>query len=150
MAGVLADIQRTLTVGPSETLAPDRRSMTHLFRELQRREARKDPVRTGVIGAGFMGKGLVYQLSKMPGMHPALVCNRTVDKAVAAYVESGYRKQDIFISDDPERLANAVAEKRPCVSCVPEIAGHVSTLDVVIEATGAVELGAREALSCIK
>src|SRR2546423_477058 len=124
--------------------------MTHLFRELQRREARGNPVRTAVVGAGFMGKGLVYQLSKMPGMHPALVCNRTVDKAVAAYVESGYRKQDIFISDDPERLANAVAEKRPCVSCVPEIAGHVSTLDVVIEATGAVELGAREALSCIK
>jgi predicted homoserine dehydrogenase-like protein len=124
--------------------------MTHLFRELQRREARKEPVRTGVIGAGFMGKGLVYQLSKMPGMHPGLVCNRTVDKAIAAYVESGYRKQDIFISEDPERLANAVAGKRPCVSCVPEIAGHVATLDVVIEATGAVELGAREALSCIK
>ena len=124
--------------------------MTHLFRELQRREARKEPVRTGVIGAGFMGKGLVYQLSKMPGMHPALVCNRTVDKAVAAYVESGYRRQDILTSDDPSKLAAAVAEKRPCVSCVPEIAGHVATLDVVIEATGAVELGAREALSCIK
>jgi len=124
--------------------------MTHLFRELQRREARGEPVRTAVIGAGFMGKGLVYQLSKMPGMHPALVVNRTPDKAIAAYVESGYKRDQILVSDDLDKLAAAVAEKRPAVSTVAEIAGQVKTLDVVIEATGAVELGAREALSCFR
>ena len=107
-------------------------------------------MRTGVIGAGFMGKGLVYQLSKMPGMRPSLVVNRTPEKSIAAYVESGYRKQDIVVSDDPAKLAAAVAENRPAVSTEPEIAGKVATLDVVIEATGAVELGAREALSCIR
>src|SRR3954464_32532 len=124
--------------------------MTHLFRELRRREARGEPVRTAVIGAGFMGKGLVYQLSKMPGMHPALVVNRTPDKAIAAYVESGYKREHILVSDDVDKLAAAVAEKRPAVSTTPEIAGRVPTLDVVIEATGAVELGAREALSCFR
>jgi predicted homoserine dehydrogenase-like protein len=124
--------------------------MTHLFRELRRREARGEPIRTAVIGAGFMGRGLVYQLSKMPGMHPALVVNRTPDKAVAAYVESGYKREHILVSDDPAKLANAVHEKRPAVATAPEIAGHVLTLDVVIEATGAVELGAREALACFK
>jgi predicted homoserine dehydrogenase-like protein len=124
--------------------------MTHLFRELQRRESRGQPIRTAVIGAGFMGKGLVYQLSKMPGMRPSLIVNRTADKAVAAYVESGYKRETIFISDDPARLAVAIAENRPTVSTQPEIAGQIPTLDVVIEATGAVELGAREALSCIK
>jgi len=123
--------------------------MTHLFRELQRREAKGEPIRAAVIGAGFMGKGLVYQLSKMPGMHPALVVNRSPEKAIAAYVESGYKREHILISDDPAKLAAAVAEKRPAVSTAPEIAGSISTLDVVIEATGAVELGAREALACI-
>jgi predicted homoserine dehydrogenase-like protein len=124
--------------------------MTHLFRELRRREARGEPVRTAVIGAGFMGKGLVYQLSKMPGMHPALVVNRSPEKAIAAYVESGYKREHILVSDDPKALAAAAMEKRPAVSAESEIAGSVSTLDVAIEATGAVELGAREALSCIR
>jgi predicted homoserine dehydrogenase-like protein len=124
--------------------------MTHLFRELRRREARGEPVRTAVIGAGFMGKGLVYQLSKMPGMHPALVVNRSPEKAIAAYVESGYKREHILVSDDPKALAAAAMEKRPAVSAESEIAGEVSTLDVAIEATGAVELGAREALSCIR
>jgi predicted homoserine dehydrogenase-like protein len=107
-------------------------------------------VRTAVIGAGFMGKGLVYQLSKMPGMHPALVVNRSPEKAIAAYVESGYKREHILVSDDPKALATAAMEKRPAVSAESEIAGAVSTLDVAIEATGAVELGAREALSCIR
>jgi predicted homoserine dehydrogenase-like protein len=107
-------------------------------------------VRAGVIGAGFMGRGLVYQLSKMPGMHPALVVNRTAEKAIAAYVESGYKREHILVSDDPAKLAVAVGEKRPAVATAPEIAAHVATLDVVIEATGAVELGAREALACIR
>jgi predicted homoserine dehydrogenase-like protein len=124
--------------------------MTHLFRELRRREARGEPVRTAVIGAGFMGKGLVYQLSKMPGMHPALVVNRSPEKAIAAYVESGYKREHILVSDDPKALAAAAMEKRPAVSAESEIAGAVPTLDVAIEATGAVELGAREALSCIR
>lgn len=107
-------------------------------------------MRAAVIGAGFMGRGLVYQLSKMPGMHPALVVNRTPDKAVAAYVAAGYRREHVLVSDDPARLANAVHEKRPAVATAPEIAAHVATVDVVIEATGAVELGAREALACIR
>ena len=107
-------------------------------------------MRAAVIGAGFMGKGLVYQLSKMPGMHPALVVNRTPERAIAAYVESGYKRQHILVSDDPKALAAAVMEKRPAVSAESEIAGAVATLDVAIEATGAVELGAREALSCIR
>jgi predicted homoserine dehydrogenase-like protein len=97
-----------------------------------------------------MGKGLVYQLSKMPGMRPSLVVNRTPEKSITAYVESGYKRDHILVSDDPAKLAAAVAENRPAVSAEPEIAGKIATLDVVIEATGAVELGAREALSCIR
>ncbi|HSI34902.1 MAG: NAD(P)H-dependent oxidoreductase [Phycisphaerae bacterium] len=122
--------------------------MTHLFRELQRREARNQPVRTAVVGAGFMGKGIVYQLSKMPGMRPSLVVNRSTDKGVQAYVEAGYDRAKVVVSDDVDRLAAAIAEGRPAVSGAVGIAGKISTLDVVIEATGAVEGGAREALSC--
>jgi predicted homoserine dehydrogenase-like protein len=124
--------------------------MTHLFRELRRRQERGEPVRAGVIGAGFMGRGLVYQLSKMPGMHPALVVNRTPEKAVNAYVEAGFKREHVLVSDDVAKLTGAVGEKRPAVATTPEIAASVATLDVVIEATGAVELGAREALACIR
>ena len=124
--------------------------MTPLFRQLQRLQTKGEPIRVGVIGAGFMGRGIVYQLAKMPGMHPALIVNRTAERAIDAYVVAGFNPKHVLVSDDPKALSAAVAEKRPCVSTVPEIAGEVTALDVVIEATGAVELGAREALSCIR
>jgi predicted homoserine dehydrogenase-like protein len=124
--------------------------MTPLFRQLQRLQAKGELIRTGVIGAGFMGRGIIYQLAKMPGMYPSLVVNRTVENAIRAYELAGFNPKHVLVSDDPRALSTAVAEKRPCVSGAPEIAGAVASLDVVIEATGAVELGAREALSCIR
>jgi predicted homoserine dehydrogenase-like protein len=123
--------------------------MTPLFRQLQRLQSKGEHIRVGVIGAGFMGRGIVYQLAKMPGLTPSLVVNRTIDKAIDAYVQAGFNAKHVLVSDDPKALSNAVAERRPCVSAEPEIAGAVAALDVVIEATGSVELGAREALSCI-
>jgi predicted homoserine dehydrogenase-like protein len=124
--------------------------MTPLFRQLQRRQDKGEPIRVGTIGAGFMGRGIVYQLSKMPGMMPSLIVNRTIANALQAYEYAGFNPKHVLVSDDPKALSAAVAERRPCVSAEPEIAGAVTALDVVIEATGAVELGAREALSCIR
>ena len=124
--------------------------MTPLFRQLQRLQDKGEPIRVGVIGAGFMGRGIVYQLAKMPGLHPSLIVNRTADRAIEAYELAGFNKKHVLVSEDPVALSTAVEEKRPCVATSPEIAGEVAALDVVIEATGAVELGAREALSCIR
>ena len=125
--------------------------MTPLFRQLQRRQNSGELIRAGVIGAGFMGRGIVYQLAKMPGMQqPSLVVNRSAQRAIDAYEAAGFNPKHVLVSEDPKALSNAVMEKRPCVATSPEIAGAVAALDVVIEATGVVELGAREALSCIK
>ena len=53
---------------------------------LAARAAAHNPVRFGVYGAGFMGRGLANQvLNYMPGLHLAVICNRTVAAALAAY-----------------------------------------------------------------
>src|SRR5579871_1919285 len=108
--------------------------MTHLFRQLQRRQAKGEPVRAAVIGAGFMGRGIVYQLAQMDGMYPSLVVNRTAERAVEAYALAGFKAKDVLISDDPRALGQAVAEGRPAASSAAEIAGAVPNVDVVIEA----------------
>jgi predicted homoserine dehydrogenase-like protein len=83
-------------------------------------------------------------------MYPSLIVNRTVKSAIDAYELAGFNPRHILVSDDAKALSDAVLEKRPCVSAEAEISGAVGALQVVIEATGAVELGAREALSCIR
>lgn len=119
--------------------------MTHLFRHLQRLESRGKPIRVGVIGVGFMGKGLVYQLSRMPGMTPALLVTRTLEHAISAYNACGIAS-DIVVSDSPKALSDAVQFAKPAVTTSIEAAAAIPQIDVFIEATGHVEFGARAAL----
>ena len=124
--------------------------MTPMFRQLQRLAAANSPIRAGVIGAGFMGRGIVYQLSRTLGMRPAFISNRTIEHAILAFELAGFNPKHVLVSDDPRALSTAVLEGRPCASSTSEIAGAIAALDVVIEATGVVELGAREALACFR
>src|SRR5882724_5638782 len=123
--------------------------MTHLFRQLQRLESRDQSIRTAVIGAGFMGRGLIYQLCHTPGMFPALLVVRDVNKGVDAYRTCGFNPQDIIVSDNPRVLADAVQRKKPAITPDIDVATSVIPIDVFIEATGHVEYGARCALSAI-
>lgn len=123
--------------------------MTHLFRQLQRRQERGQAIRVGVIGAGFMGRGLVYQLSRMAGLFPAIVVNRTIDKALAAYRAAGFNAADVVVSENPKVLAEAVFRRRPAATTCIEAAASIPAVDVMIEATGHVGLGANAALQCI-
>ena len=49
---------------------------------LQKRHEDKNPIRVGMIGAGFMGRGIAIQIVKLVhGMELVLISNRTHAKA---------------------------------------------------------------------
>src|SRR4051812_13150304 len=123
--------------------------MTHLFRQLQRLESRNQSIRTAVIGAGFMGRGLIYQLCHTPGVFPSLLVVRDANRGVDAYRTCGFNPQDIIVSDNRRVLEDAVQKRRPAITTDIDIATSVIPLDVFIEATGHVEYGARCAYSAI-
>ncbi|MBE9190990.1 Gfo/Idh/MocA family oxidoreductase, partial [Gloeocapsopsis crepidinum LEGE 06123] len=54
-----------------------------------RAEAGK-PIRVGMIGSGFMGRGIANQIiNSVPGMELVAIANRNVAKAQRAYNEAG-------------------------------------------------------------
>src|SRR6266850_106771 len=109
--------------------------MTHLFRQLQRLESRNQSIRTAVIGAGFMGRGLIYQLCHTPGMFPSLLVVRDVNKGVDAYRTCGFNPQDIIVSDNRRVLEDAVQKRRPAITPSIDVATSVIPIDVFIDAT---------------
>ena len=82
-------------------------------------------------------------------MRPALVVNRTLDRAVEAYRLSGQRPEDVVRSDDPGVLAQAIADRRPAVSPTADVIPALGQLDVVCEVTGAMDHGARVILAAM-
>lgn len=116
---------------------------------LAKRQEENRPVRVGMIGAGFMGRGIALQISQyVPGMELVAIANRTVNNARRAYEEAGI--SDISTISTKEELEanirNAVVSITDNAMLICEAEG----IDAVIEVTGAVEFGAKVALTAIR
>jgi predicted homoserine dehydrogenase-like protein len=103
-----------------------------------------------VVGAGYVGSGVVHRLERTPGMRAAVVANRTVDRAVRAYEAAGHARERVVASDDPGALADAVARGAPAVTADASVLGELDGVDVVLEATGALDHGAATMRRCLR
>src|SRR5205807_1917869 len=111
---------------------------------LRAREATGHPIKVGMIGAGFMGRGLLNQIvNTVPGERMVAVYNRHVDKAVAAFRYAGV--EPVVIHSE-QQLAEAVEHDRPAVTDNWTLLTRSPDIDVLVDVTGAVEFGARMVL----
>ena len=57
---------------------------------LKKREQKGNPIRVGMIGAGYMGRGIALQIQKyVEGMKLVAISNRTLADAERAYQQAG-------------------------------------------------------------
>lgn len=107
---------------------------------LKAREDAGNPIRVGMIGAGFMGRGLLNQMANsVPGERMVVVYNRHLEKAVEAYRYAGL--EPVKVNTLPA-LEDAIAHERPAVTDDWTLVTRASQVDALIDVTGAVEFGA--------
>lgn len=121
-----------------------------IFERLRHRELEGASIPVAVVGMGFVGRGLALQLDLTPGMRPALLVNRTLERAMEAWGALGHAGPEVVVSDDPDVLAAAVADGRPAATSEADLAAEVAGIEVVVEVTGAVEHGAGVAELALK
>jgi predicted homoserine dehydrogenase-like protein len=118
-------------------------------RALHQRAAEGNPVRVGMIGAGFMGRGIALQiLGSVPGLHLVGIANRTLDRAREAYEEAG--ADDVEVVASAAELEAAIAAGRYAITDDPRVVTEAGPVEAVIEVTGTVEEAAHAALSAIE
>lgn len=116
---------------------------------LAKRQDENRPVRVGMVGAGFMGRGIALQISQfVPGMVLVAIANRTVDNARRAYVEAGI--SDIKTVSTKEELEANIRNSVASITDDAMLICQAEGIDAVIEVTGAVEFGAKVALTAIR
>ena len=115
--------------------------MSAVSRALEARAASGRPVRVGLVGAGYAGRGFAARIiRRTPGMELVVVSNRTISEAERAYRSAG--------ADAPVRvdtaagLRSAADAHRPAITDDPSLVTSSDAVDVVVEATGEVEFGA--------
>jgi len=115
---------------------------------IQKRLAAGDPIRVGLVGAGYMGRGIALQiLTAMPGLRLVGISNRNVGQAERAYREAGV---DRFRSvSSPAELEQAMQAGAYAVTDDPSVLCRAGGVEAIVETTGEVEFGARVALDAV-
>ena len=121
-----------------------------IFLDLQQRQRAAQPIRVAVIGTGFFGAGLIRRLAAMPGLTPAVAANRTLARAEAALLSAGIAPAAICRTDDPEAAQAALDRGQHVATADLALAAHLDGIDVVMETTGDVLVGATLAVEAFR
>ncbi|MFT0803676.1 SAF domain-containing protein [Bacillus swezeyi] len=106
-----------------------------IYQQLLARDKEQQPIRVGVIGAGQMGFGLISQISRIPGMVLAGICDVNVKNAERArdfYQSQEKRSAQVIVSDDYQKIIQS------------------DNVEVVVDATGVPEVGANISLEALR
>jgi predicted homoserine dehydrogenase-like protein len=116
---------------------------------LRRREAEGRPIRVGMVGAGFMGRGVALQIaSAVPGMRLAAIAARRPEQAVAAFAQS-MEAAAVAHAQTAGQISAAIAAGRPVVTEDPAALAMAEGLDAILEVTGSMDYALAGVLAAI-
>jgi predicted homoserine dehydrogenase-like protein len=120
-----------------------------LHERLLERAERREPVTVGVVGAGQMGTGLIVQLAGLAWCDIVGVADVRPERCLAALESAGVRADQVTVTDDPVAAKRAREAGRCLVTKDAELLANLEAEEVVVDATGVPEVGARVAHAAI-
>lgn len=116
---------------------------------LEKREAEGKPIRVGMIGAGFMAKGICTQIiNYTKGMRLVAISNRNPQKAQEIYTLAG--AEDVSTAHTQSELDAQIEQNKYVVTDDPELLAKSPHIDVILEVTGTLEYSVPVILEAIK
>lgn len=123
--------------------------MYEIDMKLAELEKKGMPIHVSLIGCGQMGKDIVAQISKMNGMICDIVVDLKTEIVIDGFIQAGYSTSDIAVTDDLSEAEAALSRGKKVATTNYKLAISLPTTQVVIDATGSPEMGARITMECI-
>lgn len=105
-----------------------------LYDKLLNRQHENNPIKVGVVGAGQMGKGMIAQISTIPGMIVTGISDLNLDaadEAAKAFNDSSEEKVNIHTTTDFKEII------------------HNENVEIIVESTGVTEVGAQVSIETL-
>lgn len=113
------------------------------------REQSGNPVRVAIVGAGYSGRNIAYQIIKsFPAMRVVAISNRTVSAARQAYSWAGVK--EVRTVESRQALEQAIRDGHAAVTNDASVVCEAAGIDAIVEATGTIEFGAGVVLQAVK
>lgn len=123
--------------------------MIGLNEDLKERAKLNMPVRIGIIGCGQMGTDVVAEVSKMVGIQVVATSDIYLERAIDAYQIGGINGEIVSVHSQSDADEAARQGKRIATNDY-QVITDMKMVDVVVEATGVPEVGAKAALRAIR
>jgi predicted homoserine dehydrogenase-like protein len=115
---------------------------------LKARAEANNPLRVGLVGAGFMVQGLTNMIvNATPGMRVVAISNRRIERALGVFRYAGLEP---VLENTASRFEQAAAEGKPVITEDPMLVCRSAHIDIVVEVTGSVEFGLHVTLEAMK
>jgi len=123
--------------------------MVILDTALGKRHEEGNPIRVGLVGAGFVGYSVALQIiNHVKGMRLVAIANRTLSKADKAFREAGV--DEVTTVETISQLEESIAKGHAAITEDYQVLCKADGIDVIIEATSDVEFTAHVALNAIQ
>jgi predicted homoserine dehydrogenase-like protein len=116
---------------------------------LAERERTHNPVRVALVGAGYSGRNLAYQIIKsVAGLELVAIANRSLAAASTAFSAAGVTSARI--ADSATALDAIVQRGGYAITDDAAVVCEAQAVDAVVEATGTIEFGAGVVLRAVR
>jgi predicted homoserine dehydrogenase-like protein len=132
--------------GDRPSSAPIRMSIAEALAE---RDRTGRPVRVGLVGIGQMGTDIITQTGQMRGIEVVAAADSVPERAEGAVAIAGGRSRRPQTCRSANELSRAIAAGRLAVTPSAELVCRADEVEVVIDATGRPNAGARVAMLAI-
>ena len=123
--------------------------MLNMDQKLLKREAEGKIIRTGIVGAGQMGRGMVTQMALMKGIMPAIVADINIDNVINAFNYAGIKQEDIAVAKTLAE-ANKYMEMGKYVATEnSDLIAQANLVECAIDVTGVPEVGVKIATDAL-
>ena len=116
---------------------------------LAERAANNNPIRVGIIGAGKFGGGTIAQISLMKGIEVSVVADLNLSHARTAFAASQISEDELHVAKNANDIDDLIRSGKRAVIEDGLAVPHSELVDVVVEATGIPDVGARMAYEAI-
>lgn len=124
--------------------------MLNMNQKLIKRQQEGKIIRTGIVGAGQMGRGMVTQMALMQGITPAIVSDIAIENAIHAFHYAGIKDDQIAIVHTLAD-ANKMMEMGKFVATTDaNLVSQANLVECAIDATGVPDVGAKVATDAMK
>lgn len=121
-----------------------------LYERLRVREAEGHPILAGLVGCGQMGSGLVHVTHQMEGLETRVIADIQVERPLRVLKSLGLSDADLCVTNHVGEAEDALRSGQYLITEDALLPARLPSVDVVVEATGLTDVGARVAWTCIE